>query len=326
MNLAPLRDRFLEWIHALQSSGQPTGAYRIEPGSDPDLYGSCDAAISLAIMGVELDNTFTFTQRNEWAAFINQFAQDDGTYEGGRHCREHRNGTVIGALGILSGRQPRPVSFYSDYAGQALIAPWMDALDWPNQWAASHLFWGGPLMFSFSAKCPESWKQEMLQWLNRGLDPDTGWWHRLHSDTDCRQPIGGAAHIWPFYQHHGFPFPYPERVIDSILALQKPDGTWLHFGNYLDLDALYGLRFMQSFVPNYRKDDVRSAVERHAVRAEAELEPRLAEKPELHLLMGIIGSLGLLNQHLPERFPDDRPWSDIFSDPRFYQTARVEAV
>ncbi len=110
---------------------------------------------------------------------------------------------------------------------------------------ASHHFWGGPLIFSFSSQCSAGWRQTLRGYLDQNLSPDTGWWHKRHADLDWKQPIGGAAHIWPCYQHHGFPFPYPERVIDSIL---------------------------------------------------------------------------------PERFPDDRPWSDIFSDPRFYQTARVEAV
>ena len=29
------------------------------------------------------------------------------------------------------------------------------------------------------------------------------------------------------YEHHGRAFPYPERVIDSVLALQLRNGRWL---------------------------------------------------------------------------------------------------
>ena len=43
-----------------------------------------------------------------------------------------------------------------------------------------------------------------------------------------------------------------------------------------------------------------------------------AEHP--HHILGLVGSLGLLQQHLPESFSDSRRWSDIFSDRRLYQT------
>lgn len=46
------------------------------------------------------------------------------------------------------------------------------------------------------------------------------------------------------YEHHGRPFPAPERVIDTTLALQRPDGKWRDDESrpplsYLELDALY---------------------------------------------------------------------------------------
>ena len=49
------------------------------------------------------------------------------------------------------------------------------------------------------------------------------------------------------YEHHGRDFPQPERLIDSVVELQLPNGRWLdrpgpHAMHYLELDALYALK------------------------------------------------------------------------------------
>jgi hypothetical protein len=52
-------------------------------------------------------------------------------------------------------------------------------------------------------------------------------------------------------------------------------------------------------------------------RLEAILEGR--RRGHVHHLMAVIGILGLHRQLDPARFVDDRPWSDILSDPALYR-------
>ena len=150
---------------------------------------------------------------------------------------------VIGALGVLGGRQLQPVRLYDGFSTPEKAVPWLEAIDWKQQWRASHLFWGGMVPFSLSGKCSAEWSKTVLAWLNDNLDPQTGWWRRGVPPADRHQTLGGSVHILPLYQHHEYAFPYPERVIDSVLALQLENGRWLdtadvHVMSYLELDAL----------------------------------------------------------------------------------------
>ena len=93
----------------------------------------------------------------------------------------------------------------------------------------------------------------------------------------------------------------------------------------MELDALYGLAYMRSLAPQHRRTDILDAARRHGRGLIAQWPAFLARKPDLHVLLGAVGAFGLLQQLLPESFVDDARWTDIFSDPRLYQTTAVEA-
>lgn len=330
MELARIRRDALAYAEALRVPDSPCGVYRMKEGLDPAhyaLYASCDVANMRSIMGEDLQKTLTPVQREQWIAHINSFAQSDGTYASRYHghSAEHANGMVIGALGALGGRQKHPVRLYDAFDSVAEVGPWLEKVDWQRQWGGSHLFWGGMHCFSLSRYCTPEWRTAVFDWLDANLDPKTGWWRKGVAPADPNQPLGGGAHIWPIYQHHNRRFPLPERVIDSILALQKADGSWLSYGNYLDLDALYGLTYMSSLAPGHRRADILEAARRHGRGLVAKWPAMLARKPTLHVLLGEVGAFGLLQQLLPEAYVDSARWTDIFSDPRLYLTRQVEA-
>ncbi len=280
-------------------------------------------------MGEDLLESLDDNERAAWVDHINSFARPDGTYQCYKHhSPEHANGMVVGALGVLGGRQVYPVQLYNEFDTPEKAPRWLEQIDWQAQWSGSHLFWGGMHCFSMTSRCSDDWRRAVFDWLDAELDPATGWWRRGVPPADWLpelQPLGGAAHIWPIYQHHHRRFPLPERVIDSILSLQKPDGCWLGYGNYMDMDALYGLAYMTTLVPHYRRVDILAAASEHG-KGLVEAWPGILEgKPDLHMLLGAVGGFGLLNQLLPETYPDDRPWTDIFSDRRLYRTDRVDA-
>jgi len=320
----------MAYSDALRVPGKPLGWYFDGPGKTnaPSLYASCDVAHMRTVMGEDLRKTLTPEQRQAWIAHINSFARPDGTYGPARvnHSPQHANGMVVGALGVLGGRQKHPVRLYDEFDTPEEAGPWLETIDWRKQWSGSHLFWGGMHCFSMSQRCTDPWRTAVFDWLDANLDPQTGWWRRGVAPARPVDPLGGGAHIWPIYQHHGRRFPYPERLLDSILALQKPDGSWLRFGNYLDMDALYGIGYLRTLVPNYRRDDVRAAIAKHGQGLTEQWPKFMAGQPDLHTLLGAVGAWGLLNQLAPSTYADTARWSDIFSDRRLYQTAAVEVL
>ncbi|MEQ1748280.1 MAG: hypothetical protein ABL974_02575 [Prosthecobacter sp.] len=328
--LKDLRAEVMAYCEALQVPGKPVGWYFDRPGKTdaPSLYASCDVAHLRTIMGEDLQKTLTPIQRESWIAHIHSFALPDGTYGPARkhHSPQHANGMVIGALGVLGGRQQLPVRLYDEFDSVEKVGPWLETVDWTKQWSGSHLFWGGMHCFSLSGRCTEAWRKVVFDWLDTNLDPHTGWWRRGIMHAGPLEPLGGGAHIWPIYQHSGHRFPLPERVIDSILALQRPDGSWLNHGNYMELDALYGLAYMRTLAPLHRAADIAAAANLHGSGLKKAWPAFMAKKPDLHVLLGAVGAWGLLNQLLPEAFADTRPWTDIFSDVRLYQTQHVEAL
>lgn len=309
-------------------------------GKRPDLYSSLDAALIRVLMGEDLGATLSEAERQSWADHINSFArrrydqEADGSYEDTYgHSLLHANGMVIGALGPLGGRQAQPVRLYEEFDTPEKVRAWLDGLDWSNQWRASHLFWGGLHCFSFSRACNSDWREAVFDWLDGALDESTGWWRRGVPHADRHQPLGGSVHIVPMYEHHGRSFPYPERVIDSVLSLQLPNGRWLErpgplVMHYLELDALYALKVMRSLVPTYRKRDIELTLDRFIVLAREDWtrhrETLLSSHP--HVILAAVGTFGLLQQHRPDQFPDDVEWSDIFTDRRLYMTSEVERL
>lgn len=339
LSLGSIRADVLACCETVRDKGGPYGCYRGGPRKRPDLYASCDVAEMRAIMGEDLGSSLSELQRREWIDHINSFVDSrpdrpsDGSYfDTHGHSSLHANGMIIGALGALGGRQVQPVRLYDDFStGEKAIA-WLEGLDWSHQWQASHLLWGGVIPFSFSRSCPPGWCDQVFTWLDRNLDPETGWWRRGTAHADRHQPLGGSVHILPLYQHHERPFPYPDRVIDSVLALQLPSGRWLaandiHVMSYLELDALYALDYMARLAPNYRHEDIRESVQRY-VRLVAQYYP--ARRPDLfslhpHTVLAAVGTFGLLRKLAPDEITGRVGWTDIFNDARFYRTRAVEA-
>lgn len=328
--LSEIRRQVLTYAETLRVPAKPLGWYYDHESATkaPSLYASCDVVFMRTIMGEDLQKTLTPEQRQGWIDHINSFAQPDGIYGPDRrkHSAEHGNGMVIAALGVLGGRQKYPVRLYERFDSPEEIGPWLEKIDWYRQWGGSHLFWGGMHCYSMSSRCTDEWRKAVFDWLDANLDPQTGWWRKGVPHIKPWEPVAGGAHIWPCYQHNHRRFPYPERVIDGILAMQRPDGSWLVYCNYMELDALYGLVYMSSQAPRYRRADILEAARRHGRGLVQYWPGYLARKPDLHALLGAVGAFGLLQQLLPEEFVDSARWTDIFSDPRFYQTAKVEVL
>ncbi len=337
LRLSEVRAQINRHFESLLPKEVPYGAYRTGFSEATDLYASCDVAIARHIMGEKLAQSLNTRQREAWISYINTFQQpEDGSYtERFNHSKLHANGMAIGALGVLGGRQKYPVKLYEDFNTVEKVVPWLEQINWEKQWSASHLFWGGIHCYSLSKACSPAWLKTVFLWLNENLDEQTGWWRKSTTYTDRHQPLGGSVHILPIYQHHGRHFPYPKRVIDSVLALQLPNGRWLerakdqqHVMHYLELDALYALQYMGTLAPDYKKEAVTKAVNKYADLVQSYWNDPQAgwQEQHPHRILSMVGTFGLLQKLLPDRFSDDVSWTDIFSDIQLYNTAAVEVI
>lgn len=326
------------YCEALRDKQGPYGCYRSERNGRPDLYSSLDIALMNGIMRENLQASLTAEQRDQWVKHINSFANNnfskatDGSYfDTFGHSALHANGMVIGALAVLGGKQQFPVKLYDDFNTTEKITGWLESLNWREQWQASHKFWGGMVCFSFSKACSEAWKDKVFDWLDANADPQTGWWRKGTQYADRHQPLGGSVHILPLYEHHNRKFPYPEKLIDSVLALQLENGRWLQTKNanimhYLELDALYAFYLMKKMAPAYRQQDITAAVDKYS---KAVLNYYQNQKEQLyklhpHWVLAAVGTFGLLQRLNPAAFYDDRQWTDIFSDVQLHMTKGVE--
>lgn len=343
-DLGLVRADLQAYAEGLRDRDGPCGAYRMRRGARCDLYASCDIAILRTIVGEDLGATLPAEARAAWCGHINSFAAydferpGDGSYgDTMGHSALHANGMVIGALGVLGGRQAYPVGLYEPFATPERVGPWLSSLRWTRAWQTSHLFWGGLHCYSFSARATPAWLEAVFAWLDANLDPATGWWRRGVAPEDRHQGLGGAVHLLPLYEHHGRAFPCPERLTDRVLALQRPRGSWLeprnaaeqvHVMHYLELDALYALALMQRMAPGYRRDDVETAARRYGDLVRGYYRDHARELYGLHphFVLAAAGAFGGLQQLLPDEFSDDRRWTDIFSDRRLYRTREVEVL
>ncbi len=336
VNLAEVRDKVLDYMERMHDTEGPYGSYRQGLNRRTGLYASCDVAIMRTIMGEDLTKSLSEKERTEWINHINSYQQPNGLYTDTlRHAKHHANGMVISALGALGGRQKYYVTLYDELDTPEEIVYWLEnKMHWPNVYGASHLFWGGPLSFSFSKRATSEWLDTTIKWLDENADPKSGWWRKDVEHTNSYQGLGGGVHIYPIYEHNFRRFPYPERVIDSVLAMQSKQGNWLYRENqielmsYLDLDALYALQYCSTLAPNYRRDDIDKAVDLYGALVKdywrKESDALLSRHP--HISLAAVGTFALLQQLDPEEFYDDVDWTGIFSDHRFYMTADVEVL
>lgn len=333
---------FRRHFDRLRDDGGPCGCYRRGTGDRPDLYASIDVALMRGILNEPLHATLDPKQRQQWIDHLNSFAfSEHGVSDGSYFDRLnlgplHANGQVIGALGLLGGRKRFACRLYEPFQHEGDVVGWLDqAIDWRRIWSESHQFWGGAVFFSRSRRCSDAWRETVFQWLNHNADPLTGWWRRGVATVRRFEALGGAAHILPFYQHNDRPHPFPDRLIDSVLALQDDEHRWMpsslgHLGgyplHYLDMDALYVLWVALRWSDGYRRHDAVAAVEAYADVVDAYY---LKDREEMfslhpHFWMSALSIFGLLQRLLPDRYPNSRPWGDIFSRRDFYQTDAVE--
>lgn len=260
------------------------GDFSYQRGQARDLYGSADVVYLLWTAG-QIEDRTTPEGRAAWAALIQSY-QDPATgwFTRGNetlHFKEHATAYATGALALLGARPRDPFRWaHKITASREATGRWLSGIWWDEVWEGSHQGGGVAASLLMTDAAPDQWFDWYLDWLDREVNPRTGLWQRAFFNRFTERPtmhdLGGAAHFWWIYQHRGRPIPCPERVIDTVLALQLESGLWdrkLKKGDFpycINLDAVNGLKSawlaLREEGWEYRTADIAAALDRYLSR------------------------------------------------------------
>jgi hypothetical protein len=299
-------------------SGEGPGQYRWNPGdAEAQLYSSADVAWIRWIM--DATDELPADERAGWIAYLQSYQlETDGRYAGANVTDDlHALAHVTGALRMLGGGHRYPVTFIDDLLQPVAIGPWLDGRDWFYQWGSSCAIWGLGLAALSTESTSSEWRTAFFDWLDAELDPEIGAWRRGHDVNAPVDYVGGGFHLWTLYTLEGRPIPYPERVIDTVLAVQSADGDWSRSFGCGTLDGVWILAQLKD-ESDYRGHDVDVAL-RRSLHGMMELVDRgIFHETASHGLLSRVATMALLQRALPGELASEHPWRDPWTNPSLF--------
>jgi hypothetical protein len=240
-------------------------------------------ALCFAVLTAELYDALIPEQHNHWRRLLlDAQDRDTGLFADPLFSRHDLEPTSLGedylvhqtnyfalnALDALEGRPHYPLRFVEPYLSIPDLREWLDGLDWSKPWRESNM-----VMFTATALYVTwQWQGEgralsallgLLDWLDEHQDPETGFWG-LEEGASLQDAMAGAYHFLPYYFCVGRPLHFPEKMIESTLSLQQPDGLFHPDGGgdtCLDVDAV-DILVKCSLLSSHLASQVQEALER----------------------------------------------------------------
>lgn len=254
-----------------------TGEFSLHRGqTTPDLYGMIDTVYILYTIGKLAEKT-TCESRQTWAKRILACQDDKGWFSKKNlrgHSNEHATAYAISALKLLEVEhdekyldQIKPVTaLLPILTSYEKFDRWITHLDfrptwqhikakkigWHYIWRGSHVGGGIAAIIGMTQHLFKNWwaKHDVsgerwfnwyFAWLDKEARPKTGFWQRAFWNMVYRKPtmidMAGAVHFYWIYEAMDSPLPYPEKIIESTLPLQKQTGLYKKHPFCIDLDG-----------------------------------------------------------------------------------------
>lgn len=271
----------LRYVQAMKL-GDVTGVYRKEKAEGESFYGSYHAAHVLDLFG-ELPS-LPQAMREAWAdqfrtrqTLQGYFSPRPADYQRSRSLAElepvwHYTRGNLWALRVLGCRPVYPLTFAEPLLSPNTLADWVRHYDWRNPWAAGNqVLAAATALFALrdwdGADAVDAiLEQAMLPALDALQDPQTGFWGTQFG-ADLPNGLFGTIHIVPIYFALGWPLRFLEKMVDSTLACQLPDGSfWPGGSDCPDFDGAYLMANLAELT-NYRRDDLIQASRRYLAHA-----------------------------------------------------------
>lgn len=309
-----LRDTLHEWSSALFDPG--SGGFRQNAEIGVNVMSSTDIAwIRYAVDDLDLPPAM----REAWVGYL-QRQQDPHTGEvrhapgpaGQGHCDAHAFWQTVRALNILGGSLPHFPEHLRQAATPAGLRAWFARSDWHSCRTSNHHNVLGlvPLLASLG---DDEWTAEFMAQLAAQQSPDTGCWPRDKpniSRTFAYSVIHWATGALP---------PRPDRIVDTMLAMQRPTGLWDGpVAGFHTMDAACLLVRLPRQI-DHRQHDSQAALERLADMLPGHLQANHeAFFGNPHRMLSQVHTLGLLQEQFPDRFASRRPWRFDWDNPAVY--------
>jgi len=309
---------FRPWVEQFRSGDGP-GEYSFKKNGPTSTYGTTDMLISRYIVG---DLDLSETEKDGWAAVINRFqCPETGWYRKRYtfHNREHTTAYAVAALYLINRRSAHPFHWAAHILeSRSAMERWIEKVNWSIIWPGSHIVSGVPACLLMTGAGAEDFYDWYFNWLDENADPRSGFWCRglAHRLKIIRQPtkheMGGAFHMYYIYEYRKRRWPYPERIVDHTLRLQRKNGLWDRDVTYcIDLDGVYCLTRSSRNAGGYRSDEVRAACGRYLAAAERILNDReffFGRYNDSHILTGALAAVAECGLFYPEMVRTSRPW------------------
>lgn len=271
------------------------GLYRGQ--SNPDLYGMIDAVYILYMIN-ELAARTDRISRARWAERILECQDEYGWFSKLNlrgHSPEHATAYAIGALKLLEVEDKehyvhriRPLNcLLPILTDQREFVHWIENLGfrftfddiaghlgWHYIWRGSHIGGGVAATIGMTRDLfhewwsgsvnTDQWFKSYFEWLDTHVNPETGYWQRALWNLVYRKPttidMGGAVHFLWVYSACHHPFPFPGRIIDSTVSLQKESGLYRDYPFCIDFDGNFCIVRSYLQLPESKRQRDRSRV------------------------------------------------------------------
>ena len=285
-----------------------------EMGSNP--YGCADAAnILYTISAFPRDAA----EREASVQVLRDMQGEDGLFHEHTHHFIHTTAHCIAALELFDAAPARPCTALLPYLEKDKLYDLIEGLDWvKNPWSASHQGAGIYVAMNLTGAADAEWNKWYFDWFWEHANPKTGFWKGLLSDEECLAPLyyymAGGFHYLFNHEYGRMPLRYPEKVIDSCLAMyDEPNGLPKDFGKtatFIEIDWIFCLTRAQRQTP-YRFAEVREHLEDFAEKYldfwfHADWEKNESIN-DLHMLFGGCCGLAELQQVLRGKLLSDKP-------------------
>ena len=331
-------DGFLEnlhaWVKQFEIDEKP-GSFFYKAINDKSktqplsLYGTTDMVFTLFITN-ELENYYKdFNEKKEvWIKKIQSFQHPKtGWFKQGLwnyysyHFKEHSTAYATSALKLLGGLPKYPFKIAKKLNTRKKVDKWLKGMQWGLLfWPGSHRGGGVPAVFATIEKPPHpEFFDWYFDWLDKKADPEVGYWrlgniHKIQKNRLTKHELGGSIHLYWIYEFLNRPIPYPEKVIDSTLALQNEFGLWdKDMGYCIDLDAVFCMTRCCKQTKGYRKEEIYNAI----VKFLNYSIPRLNDRSFLfdrykntHKITGYLETISEIQKYYPKLIKTTKPWCE----------------
>lgn len=233
-----LQDDTVKYLQSLQIS--ESWKFKFSHSNQASLIGSSLAGMLGGMLGY--NQSLQEEQRQDWADYINSYQRDDGWFEdediseinlclGYAKDRAllHRTRHALLALKALCKRPSRNFIFVEKWLGDKAMWNWCETLNLEDYWYTSNMMMDAAIFlmdYSCRNDSPASNHaiHELLNFCDAHIDPKTG--YHDSGKSDLRNAMAGAMHLYPVYILMNREIKHVEKIIDTTLSLQQPDGLF----------------------------------------------------------------------------------------------------